>query len=100
MVERCNHVADSPDPRRLGMEWFLDAAFPNGRTVTVRGFAGGFEASECPEGFRDIRSVPDNCRALSAQAAILSSTNENARAPMPPAIHEPSIPYQFGLMSV
>ena len=79
MVERRSHVADSPQPRRLGMEWFLDAVFPNGRTVTIRGFAGS-EASECPGSFRYVKSAPDNCHALNAQAAIPASSNENARA--------------------
>jgi hypothetical protein len=79
MVERRSHVADSPEPRRLGMEWFLDAVFPNGRTVTIRGFAGS-EASECPGSFRYVKSAPDNCHALNAQAAIAASSNENARA--------------------
>jgi hypothetical protein len=95
MVERRSHVADSLDPRRPGIEWFLDVVFPNGSTVTLRGFAGGFEASKCPEDFRYIRSIPDNCRDFSKQVAILSSINANVRAPTLPAIPEP-----FALTSV
>jgi len=81
MVERHSHVADSPDPRRLGMEWFLDAVFPNGRTVTIRGFARDCETSECPGGFRYVKSAPDSCRVLGKQATVLFSSNENVRTP-------------------
>jgi hypothetical protein len=55
MVERRSHVAEGPD-RRLGTEWFLDAVFPNGKTVSIRASARASEAN------------------------FLSSSNENARA--------------------
>jgi len=29
MVEHSSHVVESPDPRRSGTKWFLDAVFPN-----------------------------------------------------------------------
>jgi hypothetical protein len=95
MVERRSQFADSRDPRRLRTEWFLDALFPNGKTVAISGFAEGSEGNECPEGFRYIRSAPDNYCAFITQAAILSSTNENVQAPTLPAIPEP-----FALTSV
>jgi hypothetical protein len=80
MVEHRSHVADCPDPRRLGMEWFLDAVFPNGKIVAIRGFAGGSEASECPGSFRYIKSTRDIGSGPGAQATILSSENSNVRA--------------------
>jgi hypothetical protein len=70
MVERSSRVADSPDPRRLGTEWFLDAVFPNGKTVTIRGLARESEASERPVSFRYVKSTCDGRGGLGAQAAI------------------------------
>jgi hypothetical protein len=80
MVERRSHVTDCPDQQRSGMQWFLDAAFPNGETVTIRAFTGESEASECPVGFRYLKSIRDNRSDLSAQTPILSPSNLNALA--------------------
>ena len=81
MVERRSNLPDSHDPRRLGMEWFLDALFPNGKTVAIRGFAEGSEGSECSGRFRYVKSTRDHRSGPSAQAPILSPDNANARTP-------------------
>jgi hypothetical protein len=79
MVERRSHVADSPDQQRSGTEWFLDAVFPNGKTITIRGFAGESEASECPGSFPYLGPAWADRGGLGAPATVLSSNNENAR---------------------
>jgi hypothetical protein len=78
MVEHHSQFADPPDPRRLGTEWFLDAVFPNGKIIAIRGFAEESETSECSGSFGYIKSTRDVCTGPSDQI-ILSSANSNAQ---------------------
>ena len=86
MVDRSSHVAESPNPRRLGTEWFLDAVFPNGRAVTIRGLAGESEAGECSGSFRYVKSTCGSRGWLSPQAAVPVSRPFNARASDSPPV--------------
>jgi hypothetical protein len=71
MDERCSHVAESPKRRRLGTGWSLDAVFPNGETVMIRGIARECEASELPSSFRHLKSTCANSGGdLGARAAL------------------------------
>ena len=85
MVERSSHVAESPDPGRSGTEWFLDAVFPNGKTVTIRGFAAESEASERPVSFRYAKSTCDGggLGAHTAATSRRSTARASAATPVP-----------------
>jgi len=79
MVKRHSLVVEGPASKGLGTEWFLEAVFPNGKAVVIRGLATD-DASECPGSFRYLKSTGDNPGDISAQTAIPASTLLNARA--------------------
>jgi hypothetical protein len=76
MVERRSQLVDCPARRRLGTEWFLDAVFPNGKIIALRGFAEQSETSECSG--RYIKSTRD-ARTRPSDQIILPSANSNAQ---------------------
>jgi len=51
MAENSSHVTDNPDPRRSGAEWFLNAVFPNGKTVSTEGLRETLRRANAPPTF-------------------------------------------------